>query len=817
MVNENLDTTPFWDWLLGVRWFDGALLRTPAAAAMIPLAVLAAWWAVRALRRGPLMVSRGAGKTAGLAAWGVLLVTGFFAALWLLDWTVVPAEAPAAAAASEAVESSAGEPAPETPAITTRTLVAALLELPVRGLGLLLGPQWYEGALYRWIMVVATLVAVTFAFGWFVAALRSGPVEATVRSGRALVETVLDLVRTSPRRVAALAWLAFRDSLRRRALVVFAVFLVLMAFAGWFISPSSDQPARLYLQVVLTTTGYLLLLLALFLSALSLPGDIKDRTIHTIVTKPVRASEIVLGRVLGFTLVGTLLLGGMAVVSYAFTVRGLRHTHQLTAAHLHDEVLPGRLGTWKKGLTGVANDHQHEVTIDPAGNAVVETKQGHTHNVSIEGDGEPAVYRVGQPQGQLVARVPVYGKLRFTDSQGREVEKGVNVGDEWTYRSFIQGGGKAAAIWTFEGIDDRLFPKSKFPDGIPLEMTIEVFRSHKGDVAKPILGTLWVRNPQTQRKVEVRNFGAKKFATDVQSIPRTLVDRKADGRTETIDLLHHFDVELPELGENIHSGELVDVLVNEGDRVAANDVVAKVKTDKDVVSIHTPRAGHVFKLRVGKGQTIQAGDPLLMLAVESMVSDDGRLEVGLQCIERAQYFGAAQADLYFRAGDASFFLNFLKAFTGLWLQMVLVLVTGVTLSTFLSAPVALVATAATAVAGLCADHIAYVAGLTGEQLIGGGPAESLIRIGTQQNMIMPLEPGLQTNVAKMIDMVMQWLLGVLSSVLPAFGHFDLVDYVAFGFDISWAIFFKCLFRAAAFVVPALVAGYLFLKVREVAK
>ena len=43
----------------------------------------------------------------------------------------------------------------------------------------------------------------------------------------------------------------------------------------------------------------------------------------------------------------------------------------------------------------------------------------------------------------LVARVPVYGKLRFLDRDGQPAEKGINVGDEWTYRSFISGGSLA--------------------------------------------------------------------------------------------------------------------------------------------------------------------------------------------------------------------------------------------------------------------------------------------------------------------------------------------------------------------------------------
>ena len=59
-------------------------------------------------------------------------------------------------------------------------------------------------------------------------------------------------------------------------------------------------------------------------------------------------------------------------------------------------------------------------------------------------------------EGLLRARVPQYGKLRFLDRKGVDVAKGISVGNEWTYRSFIEGGTPAAAIWTFSGINESV-------------------------------------------------------------------------------------------------------------------------------------------------------------------------------------------------------------------------------------------------------------------------------------------------------------------------------------------------------------------------
>jgi pyruvate dehydrogenase E2 component (dihydrolipoamide acetyltransferase) len=73
---------------------------------------------------------------------------------------------------------------------------------------------------------------------------------------------------------------------------------------------------------------------------------------------------------------------------------------------------------------------------------------------------------------------------------------------------------------------------------------------------------------------------------------------------------------LPELGENIESGDVVSVLVREGDVIAGNDGVVEVETDKAVVEIPCPHAGKVAKVHVAKGQTIKVGQPLLTIEVE---------------------------------------------------------------------------------------------------------------------------------------------------------------------------------------------------------
>ena len=76
----------------------------------------------------------------------------------------------------------------------------------------------------------------------------------------------------------------------------------------------------------------------------------------------------------------------------------------------------------------------------------------------------------------------------------------------------------------------------------------------------------------------------------------------------------NIDFKLPELGENIHSGDVVNVLVQEGDLIAANDGIVELETDKAVVEIPCPYPGRVAKLLVKKGDTVKVGQAIVTIA-----------------------------------------------------------------------------------------------------------------------------------------------------------------------------------------------------------
>jgi pyruvate dehydrogenase E2 component (dihydrolipoamide acetyltransferase) len=81
------------------------------------------------------------------------------------------------------------------------------------------------------------------------------------------------------------------------------------------------------------------------------------------------------------------------------------------------------------------------------------------------------------------------------------------------------------------------------------------------------------------------------------------------------------EFKLPALGENIENGDIVNVLVGEGDQIPANHSVFELETDKAVLEIPCPHAGKITKIHVRKGDTVKVGQTLLTLEAEAEAAE----------------------------------------------------------------------------------------------------------------------------------------------------------------------------------------------------
>jgi len=561
-------------------------------------------------------------------------------------------------------------------------------------------PFAFGEAIENWAIVIAVLAGISLVLTVIAQLLAGGPSRLKSAFG-AIGEAFVDVVRTSPRRVWALAILTFKEAARRRALLVFVIFGVLFMFAGWFLTSTdlrADLQIRNYVSFVLTTISYLIIPLTLLLACWGIPEDIRRRSMHTVVTKPVRRSEIVLGRVMGLSGILTVVLLIMGGVGYVWVVR------QIPASQ----------------------------------------------------------------QNELVSRVPIYGIVNFYNSRNEPVDKGVNVGDVWTYRSYVEGASKAHATFTLQGITPDVLVD---PDGpgeadpvMQIESNFEAFRTFKGDMERGVLVQYTYVNPADPsiRVVDPNPFAIQEFQKNIHNVPTVLTAYDVEtGEAKSYDLFK--------------------------DIVAADATVELPDHDN--------------------------------LEVTNTYDLSNCLQIEVSCLDRGQYLGVAQPDLFVRTPDLPFAVSFFKAVFGIWLMVVLIVTIGVTASCFVKGPVATFLTFAILIVGapLSQDYLQGLLDdyITGADQYGGGPVEASVRLIQHMNPTTEFEPSIGVLIMEGIDSVFLGFLWVVSHIVPDLRSYDLVKYPAYGFDIDWA---RTLLPAVAttfgFLIPCLVIGHLGLRFRE---
>ena len=279
---------------------------------------------------------------------------------------------------------------------------------------------------------------------------------------RGVLDFFVQIVHISPRRIWSLSVLTIRESLRQKILFVFIIFAVLFMFAGWFLAGAADRPdlqVQSYIDFVLKAISWLVIPIMLLLACWSLPEDIRLRTIHTVVTKPVYRIEIVMGRMLGFTVLGTAILLVMGGVGYIWINRQVPDS----------------------------------------------------------------------AKESLVSKVPIYGDISFTNREGAPAVSGINVGDVWMYRSYIEGATKARAIYKFEGVDES----DAIDDKLNLQASFEAFRTHKGDMEKGgILYELTFVNEDKGLRVDTSPMINKEYTENRLQIDRKLSQKKNEGEAD---------------------------------------------------------------------------------------------------------------------------------------------------------------------------------------------------------------------------------------------------------------------------------------------
>ncbi|MGO9597248.1 MAG: ABC transporter permease [Isosphaeraceae bacterium] len=601
-----------------------------------------------------------------------------------------------------------------------------------------------------------------------------------------------ELLAMRSRRIYSIAQLSVHEANRRMwaPWVVLIVFALVLAFTHWFLQPPrAAEMGRLYVATLILVCSLLLTVMVTILTPLSLPTDIQQQTIYTVVSKPVRRLELIWGRMVGFMALVTVLIAIFGAISLGYLWRTVYDTITRTEA------------------------------------AAVKAK-----NENRTRDFAQLMEQADQLRSRMAARVPVKGSLSFLDSRGTPHAMGIDVGMEQSTmkepRSHIEGATPAAAIWSFGSrvVDpfspanrpkfiNRKIPVQSFlpPSSVEglldrmLEVQFQIVADERakaqadltsGEITRLEGGI--TRNRALGEKIRAEYEAMRQRADDLEA---QAAAAEAAGKLDDARSLFrqsralHADPITIEMTFNVYRTTKGKV----GEPVLAEMQVSNPHTGKEEITIF-PIKEYYTNRRAIKPETL-AGSL-------------GDLRIEVRCVSPTQYLGMAESDLYLLSSQGNFGENYMKGLFGVWLQAMVLTAIGVFAGTFLSWPVALLTTVVFFFAGQLA--YSFLIDFSRQSIVGGGPFESLIRLLGHENQLSELAPTAGVIVAKTLDSLLMPVMSMFVYVVPNFQALDVSNTVADGFAVGWSTMLSNTLLALAYTLPFSIVGYFILRNREVA-
>ena len=87
------------------------------------------------------------------------------------------------------------------------------------------------------------------------------------------------------------------------------------------------------------------------------------------------------------------------------------------------------------------------------------------------------------------------------------------------------------------------------------------------------------------------------------------------------------EIVMPEMGESVTEGTVLEWHVSDGDQIAEGDTVVEVSTDKVDAEVPAPASGTITKILVGPDETVEVGKPLAEMTKGEAPSGDGATKV----------------------------------------------------------------------------------------------------------------------------------------------------------------------------------------------
>jgi MFS family permease len=561
-----------------------------------------------------------------------------------------------------------------------------------------------------------------------------------------LVPVLADLARFRLHRIWALARLSLKEALRKRYVWGFSAMALIFLFADWFVPFKPEDQLRNYVRVIYWSLTPLFLLVACWMGSFGIPTEVKNQSIHTIVTKPVERFEIVLGRFLGYGILLSVVLFALTAVSLLYVWRGVREE--------------AKKESYKARVPIYANE----------------------------------LYFYGMNNAPHITRI------------------GENVGRVWDYRSYIGGPNPSVpnaprqyAIWSFDQL-----PSPAADGSVDFEFSFDIYRLTKGKEDRAVIA----------------NFTFADGALSVEGVQRNLDILQQERAKQQAEIMRQADAKRNQ-GESPQ--KVLEWQTTQLDQIQSS-LAAKFgvyELSGPVLDYHTQALGgdnpkerkrvglQLAKLFEGlsknESRRVAAGRP-----TEGRPADPALkvlVSVAREHASAAQKLGMARPDLYVLADTGPFWLNFIKGIIGMWFTIMLILGIAVTCSTYFSGIISLLVTVFLVLFGFAKESFV--------ELVQGkvsGPLEAAWRLLGKKPSAVRLDEAQGADVLRFFDEGYRRAVRLVLNVFPDVNRYDLQQYVANGFDISWSqvLFLDNFVPLVGYILPCAVLAYYLMRFREVA-
>jgi ABC-type transport system involved in multi-copper enzyme maturation permease subunit len=655
-----------------------------------------------------------------------------------------------------------------------------------------------------------------------------------------------DVARLSWRRIWAISSVCFAESIRRRVLWITPLTIVGVVIAVQLLQPFDEQDAvRQTVKYSLFATGTLVVMVTIILACTSLPKEIDNRVIYTVVTKPTTRLEIVLGKIVGFARVSAtiLLIMGVFTLIYAQVRAGSLRANaasRLESLTPGDPARPSLEHYVQYGLlqskTYARPDEFGTFGRPPRPDDTIRWAMGNDDQSAIVGfDLPPEMFPPGgteEENGGLVVLARIQAEFYEVKEDWHPTPFPGELPDPTEFKGIELTSRRATPTINVDVLGPDRFnmvPQTELPHqgNVPLARLSEGYqqlltipsrsldRLYQRDVKRIFLrltglgpirygyarDSIRVFSPRLQRVIDPMKGPDGRFQWPAFRGRETLAGQQLRGGADLnrigIGVFAFRNATTPAAVQGRVPMELRVGIEGSGEEISSKESVTHA-----VVEIYNHATGQTtpsMEFPIESNRTA-------FFTVPPEAVAGGNFDLNLRCLGPGHYLvirnAATSPSLQVVVGQEPFVLNLIKSLFITWLMSLLVVIVSIFCSTFVSWPIAVVLT------------VVILLGHWGASQIGESNAPGLgAQIG--KDLFGPQSPAATKVVSSTVDNLSR-LLNAVAKWLPDISQFAATEDLERGVTIAPRVLIASIKVILVFGVPLTVLAYVFLKNKEVA-